>query len=89
MMVLISLMSATGSVIRLGTHLRVTGKEWINITMACSIRDLITEKIFFLSSISPLFVDRFGRSLRFCHIEFGKEAIANGGKAENNEIISV
>ncbi len=29
------------------------------------------------SSISPLFVDRFGRSLWFCHLEFDKEAISN------------
>ncbi len=28
-----------------------------------------------ISDISPLFVDRFGRSLRFCHLEFDKEAI--------------
>ena len=27
--------------------------------------------------ISPLFVDRFGRSLRFCHLEFYKEAISD------------
>ena len=31
-------------------------------------------------SISPLFVDRFGRSLRFCHLEFIKEAISDGVK---------
>ncbi len=28
-----------------------------------------------VSAISPLFVDRFGLSLRFCHLEFDKEAI--------------
>ena len=29
-------------------------------------------------SISPLFVDRFGRSLRFCHLELDKEATSDG-----------
>ena len=28
-----------------------------------------------LSTISPLFVDRFGRSLQRCHLEYDKEAI--------------
>ena len=28
-----------------------------------------------LSTISPLFVDRFGHSLRFCYLIFYKEAI--------------
>ena len=27
----------------------------------------------------PLIVDRFGRSLRFCHLEFDKEAISDAG----------
>ncbi len=27
-----------------------------------------------ISAISPLFFDRFGRSLRFCQLEFDKEA---------------
>ncbi len=30
------------------------------------------------STISPLFVDQFGRSLRFCYLEFNKEAISDG-----------
>ncbi len=29
-------------------------------------------------SISPLFVDRFGRSLRFCYIDLFEEDIAKG-----------
>ncbi len=28
--------------------------------------------------IWPLFVDRFGRSLRFCALKFDKEAISDG-----------
>ena len=31
-----------------------------------------------LSAISPVFVDRFGYSLRFCHLEFDDEAIYDG-----------
>ena len=31
-----------------------------------------------ISAISLLFVDRFGRSLRFCHLEFVKEEIYDG-----------
>ncbi len=34
-------------------------------------------------TIYPLFVDRFGRSLRVCHIEFDKEAISDGCRSEN------
>ncbi len=30
------------------------------------------------SAISPLFVDRFGRSLQLCHIDFDEEAISDG-----------
>ena len=30
------------------------------------------------SSISLMFVDQFGRSLLFCHIEFDKEPISDG-----------
>ena len=29
-------------------------------------------------TIYPVFVDRFGRSLRFCHLEFDMEAISDG-----------
>ena len=31
-----------------------------------------------ISAIPPLFVDRFGRSLWFCYLEFDKEAIFDG-----------
>ena len=31
-----------------------------------------------ISSITPLFVARFKRSLRLCHLEFDKEASSNG-----------
>ena len=31
-----------------------------------------------ISAKSPLFVDRFVRSLRFCHLEIDKEAIYDG-----------
>ena len=34
--------------------------------------------------IFPLFVDRFGRSLRFCHLEFDKEAITDGFKSHSD-----
>ncbi len=34
-------------------------------------------------TISPLFVDQFGRYLRFCHLEFDKEAISDGCRSEN------
>ena len=33
--------------------------------------------------MSLLFVDRFGRYLRFCHLEFDKEAISNGYSRES------
>ena len=35
-----------------------------------------------LSAISPFFVDPFGRSLRFCYLEFDKEAISDGCRSE-------
>ena len=31
-----------------------------------------------LLAIFPKFVDRFGRSLRFCHLEIDEEAISDG-----------
>ena len=36
------------------------------------------------SSISPLFMDRFGRYLRFCHPEFYKKAISDGFLAHSH-----
>ncbi len=34
-----------------------------------------------LSAVSALYVDRFGRSLRFCNLEFDEETIFYGFKA--------
>ena len=42
----------------------------------------MTSRLAF-STISPLFVDRFGRFLRFCHIEFDKGGIFDGCMNEN------
>ncbi len=36
-----------------------------------------------VSFISQSFVDRFGRTLQFCHLEFDKGAISNGCRSEN------
>ena len=33
-------------------------------------------------TIYPLFVERFGRSLQFCHLEFDKKAIYDGSRSE-------
>ncbi len=33
---------------------------------------------FAYSTVSPLLVDRCGRSLQFCHLEFDKEVISDG-----------
>ena len=41
------------------------------------VTDSVTGHLAF-SSIYPLFVNRFGRSLRFCHMELDKEAISDG-----------
>ncbi len=38
----------------------------------------LTHKRLAFSSISPLIVDRFGSSLRFCHLELDKEAFYDG-----------
>ncbi len=35
------------------------------------------------STIYPLFVDRFGRSLWFCHLDFDEEAIYGGFMAHS------
>ncbi len=34
--------------------------------------------------MSPLFVNRFGCSLQFCHLEFDKEAITDGLKSHSD-----
>ncbi len=39
-----------------------------------------------ISSLSPLFVDRFGRSLLFYYLEFVKKAISDGCSRENPDI---
>ena len=31
-----------------------------------------------VSAISPMFMDRLGRSLRFCYLEFDKKVISDG-----------
>ena len=36
-----------------------------------------------ISALSPLFVNRFGRSLRFCHLEFNKKAISDSHMSKN------
>ncbi len=35
-----------------------------------------------VSVLSPLVVDRFGRYLRICHLEFNEEAISDGCMAQ-------
>ncbi len=42
--------------------------------MSCT--DSFTERLD-ISAISPLFMVRIGRSLRFCHLEFYKQAISD------------
>ncbi len=43
----------------------------------------LTHKCLAFSSLTPLFVDRFGRSLGFCHPEVDKEAISDGFMAHS------
>ena len=50
--------------------------NWINIPPP------VTSHLAFLT-ISPLFVDRFERSSRLCHVEFDKEAIYDYYRSEN------
>ncbi len=42
------------------------------------VTDLIYHGMLSCIAISPLFVDRFGRSLRVCNLEFDKETISFG-----------
>ena len=51
--------------------------DYINIT------DSLTHGTFDFSAIFPLFVDRFGRSLRVFHLEFDKEAISDNCRSKN------
>ena len=39
--------------------------------------------MFIFLAISPLFEDRFGRSLQFLHIEFDREAISDACRSGN------
>ena len=39
-----------------------------------------------VSAISPLFVDRYGRSLRLCYLDFYKEAISVSWSSDNSAI---
>ena len=43
----------------------------------------LTHRHSAFSTIYPLLVDRFGRSLQFCNLEFDKEAISDGYMSEN------
>ncbi len=43
----------------------------------------LTTSCLALSTISSLFVDRFGRSLRFCHVEIDKEENSDDKRSEN------
>ena len=38
-------------------------------------------------AISPLFVDRFGRSLLFCHLEFDEEAMYDDLRSEKAALL--
>ena len=51
------------------------------IDVSDSLRHLLTRSLtgrLAFSPISPLFVVRFGRSFRFCYLEFDKKAIYDG-----------
>ncbi len=42
-----------------------------------------------VSALPSLFVDRFGRSLRFCHLELDKEAISDGSRSRKYLFYSI
>ena len=48
----------------------------------------LTHKRLAFSTIYPLFVERFGRSLRFYNIEYDKEAISDGRRSVGFWILS-
>ncbi len=52
-------------------------KLFLEAQLLCNLIDVLTS---LTHDISPLFVDRFGR---FCHLEYGKEAISVGCRSEN------
>ena len=50
--------------------------NYIKVSQSHSVPHSLTGRLAFMS-ISPLFVDRFGSSLRFSHLEFDREAISD------------
>ncbi len=50
----------------------------ITVLVAQLLYDYILASRLALSTISPMFVDRFGRSLWFWHLEFDKKAMSDG-----------
>ena len=40
-----------------------------------------------ISTIYPLFVEQFGRSLWFCHLEYDKKAIYDGQMSKKAELL--
>ncbi len=47
------------------------------------VTDSLTHKHLAFTTISPLFVNRFGRSLQFCHQKFYPKAISDGCRSVN------
>ncbi len=47
---------------------------------------MLTASHLELLTISPLFVDQFAHSLRFCNLEFDKEEVSYGWRRENNSL---
>ncbi len=56
---------------------RLAFYNWIDVA------DSLTTSLLALSTLSPLFVGRFGLSLRFCNREFDEEAVSSGCGSEN------
>ena len=60
--------------------------SFLEAQLLCNYMD-VTDSLFHgrltFSVISPLFVDRFGHSLRFFRIEFDKQAISEGCMSKN------
>ncbi len=50
---------------------------FIYLDVTDSLHNSLTGRLMVLD-ITPLFMDQFGRSSRFCHREFNKEAISDG-----------
>ena len=46
----------------------------------------LTPSLTNISTISPLSVDRYGRPLRFSHLEIDKELIYDGCRSKNPDI---